>query len=79
LQNEPGACFVSIISVYNGMERLDRITSLIERLVTTVQTLAEVSHERMKALADSQQHSDDRLNAMIDYFQRHLEEHGKQQ
>jgi hypothetical protein len=61
------------------MERLDRITSLIERLVTTVQTLAEVSHERMKALADSQQHSDDRLNAMIDYFQRHLEEHGKQQ
>jgi hypothetical protein len=79
---------------------IDRITGLIDRLVTTVQTLAEVQlraaeaqqrtdekaralrvevDERIKALIDLQRHSDDRLNAMIDYFQRHLDEHGRQQ
>jgi hypothetical protein len=35
--------------------------------------------ERIKALIELQRHSDDRLNAMIDYFQRHLDEHGRQQ
>jgi glutamine synthetase type III len=79
---------------------IDRITGLIDRLVTTVQTLAEVQlraaeaqqrtdekaralrvevDERIKALIELQRHSDDRLNAMIDYFQRHLDEHGRQQ
>jgi CII-binding regulator of phage lambda lysogenization HflD len=35
--------------------------------------------ERIDQLAQAQQHTDERLNVLIDYFQRHLEENGKRE
>jgi ABC-type transporter Mla subunit MlaD len=63
----------------NNQDKIqDDIRVLMRSQVLMSETIEKLGG-RVEQLVQAQQHTDDRLNALIDYFQRHLEEHGKQE
>jgi hypothetical protein len=56
----------------------DDIRVLMRSQVLMFETIEKLG-ARVDQLVQAHQHTDDRLNALIDYFQRHLEEHGNQE
>jgi len=74
-----------------GMQRAERIIAALadnqDAIQSELRTLAKsqvLMSESLTKLAqaqadlvETQKHGDERLNALIDYFQRHLDEHSK--
>lgn len=67
-----------------GMQRAERIVAALADIQDATQselrTLAKsqvLMSESLAKLAQAQTHTDERLNVLIDYFQRHFDEQSK--
>ncbi len=62
----------------NGNSRLDRIEANLERLTDVVGQLANVTRDAILKLAEAQNHTEERLNALIKVVDSIVRDRGPQ-